>query len=238
MKIDMDPVENNESDMPPSSTQNESPAKTFLMLIAVVVSTPFIFLYSILRGRIRNPIIVIGFLLLVLYGFYLLSETEVPTKKDIKTKIIQQTLEELTPEEKQQLREEISTIRKEIDIDKIPKPLYPVIDVPIDMLSINYLMFMIQSGYIISSGEGAEFILDSYLHSNHKLLREKSWEALKNINTEAAKRIMQNYRLEVEKQNKVLKKKYEYKATPDNGILKDITTDLQNTIQNIKDKAR
>lgn len=193
----------------PTSSDNDNPLANFLILISVIITTPFVFLYSLLTGKIKNSFLIVLFLLLVIVGFYYVSLNSGISKRDIKTKIIQQTLEEITEEEKEEMREEISTIRKEVDINKIPPALLPIVDVPIDMLSINYLMFMIQSGYIQPNGEGAEFILDSYLHSKHKPLQEKSWEALQNIKSEAAYRVIRNYEAEIEKKNELLKLQYE-----------------------------
>ena len=216
----------------PTSSESENPVRDLLVLLSLIITTPIIFIFSLLTGRIRNPFLVVAFLILVMTGFYYLSKSEVVSKKHIKAKIIQQTLEELTPEDKEELRKTISTLRKSIDISKLPKPLEPLLDVPVDMLSINYLLFMLQSGYIQPNGAGAEFILDSYLHSQHRMLREKSWEALQNIETEQAERVMKNYEIEMARKNEELKKKYG--NIRDNNVIDDLKYDLQNKIQGLK----
>lgn len=217
----------------PTAADNDNPARDFLVLISIIITTPFIFLFSLFTGRIKNPFVIVAFLVLIMTGFYYLSKSGVVSKKHIKSRIIQQTLEELTPEEKEELRNEISTLRKSIDADKFPQPLNPLLDVPIDMLSINYLLFMIQSGYIHQNGEGSEFILDSYLHSKHKMLREKSWEALQNIQTEQAARIIKNYEDEIARKNEELKKTYKNKDD-DEGIIEELKYDLQNKINELR----
>jgi Ca2+/Na+ antiporter len=217
----------------PTATDSENPLRDFVVLLSIIITTPFIFLFSLFTGRIRNPFIVVAFLLLAITGLYYLSKSEVVSKKHIKAKIIQQTLEELTPEDKEELRKTISTLRKSIDVEKLPKPLEPLLDVPVDMLSINYLLFMLQSGYIQPDGAGSEFILDSYLHSKHKMLREKSWEALMNINTEQAKRVMSNYEAEVARKKAAFKKKYGNKPQT-SGMIEDLQEDIKNKILDLK----
>ncbi len=219
----------------PTATDN-APVRNLIVLLFVILTTPIIFLYSFFTGRIRNPFVVVAFLLLILTGFYYLSKSGVVSNKDIKTKIIQQTLEEITPEEKEELRNEISTIRDEIDMDKIPAVLYPLLDVPIDMLNINYLTFMIQSGYIQPGGAGAEFILDSYLHSSHKMLKEKAWEALQGIKTDEAARVMKNYEDEVARKNEQLKIKYGGGKAQDTDIVDDVKFNLKDSLQKLRIK--
>lgn len=219
----------------PTATDNSAPARNFIILLFLVLTTPIVFLYSFFTGRIRNPFVVVAFLLLIVTGFYYASKTGVVSKRDIKTKIIQRTLEELTPEEKEELKNEISTIRDEIDMDKIPTTLYPLLDVPIDMLNINYLTFMIQSGYIQPNGAGSEFILDSYLHARHKILQEKAWEALQGIKTEEAARVMKNYEDEVAKRNEQIKVRYGGK-TEKGGVVEDIKYNLKDNLQKLRIK--
>ncbi len=217
----------------PTFDDDKNPVRDFLVLISVIITTPFIFIYSLLTGRIRNPFVVVAFLVLVMTGFYYLSKSEAVSKRHIKARIIQQTLEELTPEEKESLRKEISTLRKSIDEEKFPKPLSPLLDVPIDMLSINYLLFMLQSGYIQPNGAGSEFILDSYLHSTHKMLREKSWEALQNIQTEHATRVLRNYEDEIAIKNEQIKKNYGSQIKK-KGLLDDLEFELENKLKDIR----
>ena len=217
----------------PTAEGSENPAWDFLVLISIILTTPFIFIYSLFTGRIRNPFIVVAFLIAVMTGLFYLSKSGVVSSKHIKSKIIQQTLEELTPEEKEELRSEISTLRESIDVNKFPVPLSPILDVPMDMLSINYLLFMLQSGYIHPNGAGSEFILDSYLHSKHKLLKQKSWEALQNIQTEEAVRTLKNYEAEVAKRNEQLKKEYG-KLRPENESIQDYSNDIANKIKDLR----
>lgn len=214
---------------------DSSPVRDFIILLLVIITAPIVFTVSFLTGRIRNPFVVVAVLLLITTGLYYISKSDLVDKKDIKTKIIQQTLEELTPEEKEELRNEISTLRKSVDIALIPKALYPILDVPIDMLNINYLLFMIQSGYIKPSGEGSEFILDSYLHSQHKALQEKSWEALQNINSEAAARVISNYQTEVAQ--KAEERKRKMGARSDQGIVDDVKEDLLDEFRKLRVKS-
>jgi Ca2+/Na+ antiporter len=225
--------ENRKIDSPTAS--DDAPVRNLIVLLFVVITTPVVFLYSFFTGRIRNPFVVVAFLLLILTGFYYISKSDLVNNKDIKTKIIQQTLEELTPEEKEELRNEVSTIRDEIDMEKIPTAFYPLLDVPIDMLNINYLTFMIQSGYIQQNGAGSEFILDSYLHSQHKLLKEKAWEALQQIKTPEADRVMANYEQEITKKNEQMKIKYGGKASK-GDVVDDIKFDIKDSLQKLRIK--
>jgi hypothetical protein len=218
----------------PTAADHDNPARDFLVLISVIITTPIIFLISLLTGRIKSPFVVVAFLLLIMTGFYYLSKSHVVSKNHIKSKIIQQTLEELTPEEKEELHNEISTLRKSIDTQKLPESLNPLLDVPLDMLNINYLLFMIQSGYIKPDGEGSEFILDSYLHSQHKLLREKSWEALQNIQSPQAETVMKNFEAEMIRRKAEMQKKYGTTAPRDTGIIEDFQDDVKDRFQKLR----
>jgi hypothetical protein len=196
----------------PTSNASSSPAKDFLLLLVVIITTPFIFLFSVLTGRIRSPFIVVAFLIALLTGLFYLSKSDVISKKDIKNKIIQETMEEITPEEKEEMRNEISTLRESFDEEKLPKIFSPLLDVPMDMLSINYFIFMLQSGYILPDGVGSEVLLDNYLHSSHTMLSEKAYQVLKNLNTPASQRVLNNFEIELKKrkaqqQRDVLKNK-------------------------------
>ena len=148
-------------------------------------------------------------------------------------------MDELTEEDKAELRKEISTIKKSIGEERVPKNLEPIINVPIDMLNINYLLFMIQSGYIQPDGQGSEFILESYLYSPHKRLREKSWEALANINSEAAIRAQKNYMAEVERRAVEHEKKYGNMKGKKGSIgeySKDIGYEIRDGFQSLRNK--
>ncbi len=217
----------------PTATGSESPPKDFLLLISVILTAPFVFIWSLFTGRIRSPLLVVGFLLAVIVGFYYLSKSGNAT--GIKTRIIHQTLEEITPEEKERMRAQISTIRKEVRSAKVPEALHPLLDVPLDMLSINYFIYMLHSGYVAEDGGGAEHLLDAYLHSQHSILRERAWEALQNIHTEEADRVAHNYEMEIAQQNEELKKRYGDPANRPDKI-EGIKLDTRDKIQDIRNK--
>ncbi len=184
---------------------NRTPVYDFLILASLIVTGPFILLYKLFRGRIKSPVVIVFILCVGIYALYELSISGSAKNKGMS--IARASLDEITPEEKEEMRNEISTLRKSIGEDKIPQPLAPLLDVPIDMLNINYFAFMIQSGYIAPNGAGSEFILGSYLRANHKLLREKSWEALHNINTDAAKKVIADYEAAVQAQKEEIARK-------------------------------
>jgi len=218
------------------TTVNKSPAKDFIFMLFVILTTPIIFLYSFFTGKIRSPLLVVGLVMLIPVGFYYMSKSG-GVAQDIKTKILHQTLEELSQEEKEKMRKKISTINKEISSEKVPLALHPLLDVPIDMLNINYFIFMIQSGYIKPSGAGSEFILNSYLMSNHKLLKERSWESLQNIKTEEARKILDNYEQEIAKRNKEIKRRYGNRPQPANkvdAIMDDAKFNLKDSLQKLR----
>jgi hypothetical protein len=217
----------------PTAAGSENPARDFLVMLSIIITTPFILTYSILRGRVKSPLVVVGFLIAIMVGLYYLSTSGSISKKHLKEKILHQTIEELTPEEKEELRSEISTLRESTDAEKFPGALNPLLDVPMDMLSINYLLFMLHSGYIMPNGGGSEFILDRYLHSKHKLLREKSWEALQNIPTEEAARVIKNYELEVARKKEEFKAKYGTKIR-DTGVVEDLQNTIKDNLINLK----
>jgi hypothetical protein len=216
----------------PTSTSGAAPARDFLILLVVLITTPFIFIFSILTGRIRSPFIIVAFLVSLLTGLYYLSKSDVISKKDIKNRIIQETMEEITPEEKEEMRNEISTLRESFDEEKLPKLFAPLLDVPMDMLSINYFIFMLQSGYIQPDGSGSEALLDSYLHSSHTMLSEKAWEILNNIKTPASDRILNNFEIELKRKEEQHKRD----SLKNTSTLDGLENKLNSGLQDIKNK--
>lgn len=216
----------------PTSSARAAPVKDFLLLLAVVISTPFIFVFSVITGRIRSPFIVVAFLIAVLTGLFYLSKSDVISKKDIKNKIIQETLEEITPEEKEEMRNEISTLRESFDEEKLPIIFSPLLDVPMDMLSINYFIFMLQSGYILPDGSGSEVLLDNYLHSSHIMLSEKAYEVLKNLNTPTSQRVIKNFEIELERRKEIQKRE----SLKNKSTIDKLENKFNDGLQDIKNK--
>lgn len=221
----------------PVDSTNNNPARDLFLILLVVATWPFKLIGSVFKRGKKNIIVIVILLCAVLYGLFEVSRMNI-NKRDIKTRIIQQTLEELTPEEKQELREEVSSLRESAGEDVIPVPLHPLLDVPIDMLSINYLLFMIKSGYVQPNGAGSEFILDSYLNSKHNALKKAAWEALQNIKTPDSERVRRNYMANVERQNEEIKRKYGPGPAPETGLVDGLKTDIQNKIIDHKNKNR
>jgi hypothetical protein len=215
-----------------SDVSANNPARDFLILFFVIITTPLVFVYSFLRGRIRNPFLIVTFLIVIASGLHYLSKSfEVP-EKNSKKSILMNATEEISAEEKEKLKNKISTLREEYDDKKVPPPLYPLLDVPIDMLSINYIIYMIDSGYIKNNGEGSENLLNSYLYSKHQLLKQQSWEALNSIDTALAKKYVSIYQDNIAKKNEELRKlRINSKSK---GLVDEIKNSISDTVNNIQ----
>ncbi len=205
--------------MLPTATE-EKPVRNFLILIALIPVSPFIMIYSIVTGKLQNPFIVGACLTMILGagGYYLYDRfTEyTPTKQE---KVLQ-LFEELNEKEKKELMKKTSTLRKSIDVEKLPKQLTPIFDVEQDLLSINYYYFLLQTGYMGENAEGSVYVLQNALRSSSKNLAKAAWEALSLINTKEAQEIKDTYAKEVEEASKqkqqvtkeqTFNKKYYYK---------------------------
>jgi len=185
----------------PAVEESNHPVRNFLVLLMLIPLAPLILIYSIVTGRLQNPFITGACLTMILAfgGYYTYNKYfTTNTKITVKEKLSPFT-DELTSEERENLKKQISTLRKEIGGDKLPKSLEPMLDIKMNMININYFYFLVNSGHMGSDGNGAVHILQNALYSGNYNIMKAAWESLYYINTEDSKRIMAIFTDDVER---------------------------------------
>jgi hypothetical protein len=175
----------------PAIEESKHPLRNFLVLLFLIPLAPIILLFSIITGRLQNPFITGACLTMIIAfgGYYAYNKYF-----NIKAQTINEKLapisDELTGEERSNLKNEVSTLRKEIGEDKLPKSLKPMLDINLNMITINYFYFLVNSGHIGADGNGAVYILQNGLYSGNYKIMKAAWESLYYVNSDDSKRVM------------------------------------------------
>lgn len=184
----------------PAFEESNHPFRNFLVLLVLIPLAPAILIYSIVTGRLQNPFITGACLTMILIfgGYYAYNKYFNHHEKTIHEKL-NPMIDELTEEERANLKKQVSTLRAEIGEDKLPKSLKPMLDIKMNMININYFYYLVNSGNMGADGNGAVYILQNALYSGNYTIMKAAWESLYYINTEDSKRIMALFSEDIER---------------------------------------
>jgi hypothetical protein len=193
----------------PAVEESKNPVRNFALLLLLVPLAPLILIYSLITGRLQNPFIVGACLtMMIVFGGYYAFTKYVKPPQDLRKARLNKMVDELSDEDRQRLKSEFSTLRKEIGAESLPKQLSPMLDIPMNMLNINYFYFLINSDHMGANAEGAVYILKNALYSGNKKIMEAAWKSLNLIGTDEATATMLEFKNLVAKvkEKKKLKK--------------------------------
>jgi hypothetical protein len=181
----------------PSPTSAERrPILNFLILLAIIPVVPFYILFLLFRGRNKRfAIPALLFIIVLCCSGYLLYKSDMFGFKKIADSKIASAENYFSSNENytEELKTTYSTLRKSIGAQKIPVQLHPMLDVEMDMLTINYYYYLISAGYMGENGDGAVYILQNALYSPNRILFEAAWKSLNFIDTAESKKVIADY---------------------------------------------
>jgi hypothetical protein len=212
------------------SPTEEEPIKNLFFLLLMIPAAPFIFLYSIFTGKPQNPIIIGGFAVVLVMGviiYFVFSDSKEHNEKLI---LINSMVDELSPEYKDNLKNEFSTLREEFKDGTLPSQLEPMMDIKQDMITINYYHYLYNAGYLGQNAEGAAEVLRNSLYSEQPKLIEAAWKSLALINTDYSKQIMTSYeKFAIERAENMKKTAGDRRKMP-RSTAESIAQDIKNSI--------
>lgn len=225
----------------PLSATEEEPLKNLAFLLLLIPATPFLLIFNFVTGKAQNSFILGSGLSILLTGLSIYGLIQYSQTTEYENVALNSMVEELDLEQKQKLQEEFSTLRTSIGAEKFPKELEPILDIPQNMLIINYYNYLVNSSQLGERGEGSIFILQNSLYGEDKALAKASWQALHNIGTEQAKFIMFNFKTDVENLAKLNEEKAKralknQKRMPESNSLKFYKEKFKNKINILKNK--